>query len=141
MVARRQSRSRRPDLSVLDKDMTRELLDGQPWFNRGRPIEELEEAWRLHHREIQELWARDNPPGTRCFGEWLFEIVPVHGERKITKDGEQLMPYRRNWERRGILHTHLVPAAQEPEHVFLFRVGYIDEAEYRQAEAASKLEA
>jgi hypothetical protein len=97
--------------------------------------EEMSAAWKLHRRELRAKWAEENPPGTRCFAEWAFEIAPKFGERRMTAAGAAIVSHRGAWERHGILHTHLVPAAQEPEAVFLFRNGIIDREEYRAARA------
>ncbi len=97
--------------------------------------EAMRDAWELHRESLRAEWAAENPPGTRGFSEWLCEIIPRHGERPVTRwwtaEHER---HRAAWLLHGVLHTRTWPESQEPEHTFLFRVGYIDAAEYRAAE-------
>lgn len=102
---RRRHGSRRPDMGSLDPLVVLQLLSQ---FFLGSPLDELQQAWDGHREALQTKWAADHPPGTRCFAEWFFEIVPEHGPRPAT----------------------------EAEHVFLHRVGYIDAAEFAAATEA-----
>jgi hypothetical protein len=135
MVVRKIGRQRKADLTMLSRDMEHELLRGKPFIFTGidTPLEELREAWAIHRGALLNEWLESNPPGTRPFAMYLFELVPKFGERKLTPAGKDLVEYRDNWTMRGLLHTHLSPPAQEPECEYLFRHGVIDAAEYQAA--------
>ena len=92
---------------------------------------DMRAAWELHADDLRAEWAENNPPGTRCFAELFCEIVPRYGERATTQwwSGQHEL-HREKWLLHGILDTHCWPDLQEPEHEFLFRVGYIGKAEY-----------
>lgn len=94
----------------------------------------MNEAWRQNRDELRDQWQRENPPGTRCFAEWLFELVPAYGERRVTEHWGPCAPFRQNWLTRGILHTNCIPPLQESQRAYLFRNGVIDRAEYDAAE-------
>lgn len=127
---------RRQQVDILSYFQEVELFHGKAMALNFQfeSTERMRDAWELHRDTLREKWAETHAPGTRCFAEWLFEIIPQYGERPITADGSALLPYRKNWEKHGVLHTHLRPEAQEPEHVFLFRHGIIDQAEFDAAE-------
>ena len=144
MVRRLASRSQLDRFDELDVDQRHELLHGHAMFlcHVFESVDEMRDAWRLHREAIREEWAENNPPGTRCFAEWLLELVPKFGERRTTPQWEeQCAEYRENWLRWGILHLHTIPPAQEPEYQFLYRNHVIDLREYKAAKAAAAEEA
>jgi hypothetical protein len=108
-----------------------ELFHGRGYEFAGTfPDQEtMRAAWELHRDALREEWRNTNPPGTRCFAEWLFELVPTYGERRTTRFYEPMRPYRENWLVQGILHTHLVPAAQESEAEYLDRHNLLSDTE------------
>jgi hypothetical protein len=98
-------------------------------------------AWELHAESLRAEWAEVRAPGTRCFAEWLFVIVPKHGERPTTANWDaRHEQHRKRWLKFGLLDTHCWPAMQEEEHEFLHRIGYIGDEEYAAAVAAMKNE-
>jgi len=124
MTTRRIGLRRRNDLSDLTFDQRRELLHGCPLMGPmfGFASEnEMREAWELHRTALREEWRRENRPATRCFAEWLFELVPAYGERRTTKSWERCEPYRENWLTHGILHTSTEPPLQESQAEYLQR--------------------
>ena len=125
-------RPRRQDLQVLvpNSGLEEQLLTGSGWFE-DLDADALRDAWELHRDEVRQKWAAENPPGTRCFAEHLFEIVPKFGERRIIDP--RIEPHRNNWLTMGILHTRTWPPIQEAEHEFLYRHGIIGWAEYQAA--------
>ncbi|MCE5267223.1 MAG: hypothetical protein LLG00_05000 [Planctomycetaceae bacterium] len=136
MVVRRHARRRIGDFGELTFNQRWELLFGSPMLIPGDfgGEDEMRMAWDGHRDEIVAEFIERRGSGKRPFAQWMFEIVPAHGERPVTGtfpdgcDG--------NWRLHGILHTHLQPPAQEAEHRFLYRIGIIDRDEYEEAEAA-----
>jgi hypothetical protein len=118
------------------------LLNGRGYFaHLELSDEDFPEAWELHRDALRAEWAANNPPGTRCFAEWLLEIVPKFGERPTNEYWTPMHEhYRNNWLTRGILHLDDGMGMQEPEHEFLFRHGIVDQAECEAARAAIEAE-
>ncbi|MGA2063175.1 MAG: hypothetical protein ABSG67_22105 [Thermoguttaceae bacterium] len=137
MTIRKQGPRRRGDLSFLTVDEKHELFFGRAITDclGFQNDSEMEIAWRLHRESLRQEWIDNNQPGTRCFAEWKFEIIPEHGERKTTEFFDRhCAPYRQRYLRHGVLHTgHSTPPLQESEHEFLHRHGLINEWEYTQA--------
>jgi hypothetical protein len=124
MTLRRLGRQRKNDISFLTVDEKCELFHGRPYFAvlAFHSDEEMLQAWKTHRKELRKEWAENNPPGTRCFAEWVFEIYPKFGERKTTEFFEKhCSPYRVKHLLHGILHTHGIPPLQETELEFLQR--------------------
>jgi len=142
MATRRQGPQRYGNLSELTLNQEYELLHGHPLisFFGFQDDEEMEIAWKIHQQELRDAWQSNHPPGTRCFAEWLFEIIPQFGERLLTDAGKAILPHRKNWETHGILHTRLIPPAQESEAEFLHRHGLINAWEFSQAEEIERAE-
>jgi hypothetical protein len=95
-------------------------------------------AWQQNRESLRRVWADNHAPGTRCFAEWLFEIIPKFGERRLTTFGEKIR--RECYLKHGILHTHGYKPLQEDEHIYLFRNGVIDSWEFSQAEEIERAE-
>jgi len=88
---------------------------------------EMREAWEIHRDELRDEWRRENPPATRCFAEWLFELVPAYGERRTTPLWDRTSAqYADNWRIHGILHLETTPPAQESQAAYLARNGELD---------------
>jgi hypothetical protein len=133
MPIRKTRRARLPDMTTLDTSQRYELLTGKGFLG-SMTNEEMVAAWSIHADELREEWAADNPPGTRCFCEWLLEIIPRFGERPTTRHwtaGHER--HRAAWLTHGVLHLQCWPDMQQPEHVFLRHHQYISEAEYQAA--------
>ena len=131
---RYRTRKRKADVHELDISRERILLYGRgfAFISDFADTDEMQRAWQLHREEIRAKWAAENLPGTRCFAEWLFEIVPRFGERATTEFWtDEHERHRENWLLHGILHVHTIPPIQEPEAEYLARHGLLDEAELR----------
>lgn len=119
----------RPDVAELSDDQLFELLHGcgllSPFLGR-RDL--LQDAWEAHGDRLTREWIADHP-GSRPFCWYVFVGVPTWGERQTTRFFQPLAPYRENWLTWGILHTHLVPPAQEGEDEYLARVGQLTKQE------------
>jgi hypothetical protein len=133
MAIRKTLRRRLSDFSELSYDEKRELFFGRPMiYGQGFQNEDdMAVAWRQHRASLQAEWEENSLPGTRCFAEWKFCIVPEYGERKTTEFFRE--KNRQNLLRHEILHTSTIPMMQESEAEFLFRHGLVDAAEYEEA--------
>ena len=129
----RRTRQRKADVSSLSVDQKRDLLYGKPFIVPAgfQDEDEMRRAWEAHREALLEEWQEKQPPGTRPFAMYLFELVPEFGERRTTPHFKPA--WRANWLEHGLLHTHLLPPMQEPEAEYLLRHGVIDEWEYEQA--------
>jgi hypothetical protein len=116
-------------IDSLDEDQIRDLLYGEGWFEGFTDATAMKRAWELHREVLREAWSKDNPPGTRCFAEWCFEIVPKHGERRTTEHFPEHL--RGKLLRHGILHTRTWPAFQENEGEYLQRHNLLTQQEKR----------
>lgn len=135
---RYRTKQRQQQIDELNGSLEYDLLHGSPFFSLpGCEFEDLDlmcKAWRLHRDELRTKWTATEPPGTRCFAEWCFELVPKYGERRTTKYwNEHHEEFRDQHLKHGILHTHTIPAMQEPEHEYLRRHEIINDAEYQAA--------
>jgi len=135
MTLRKSGPRRRDDFRELNVSQRYELLHGLALidalaFTDG---DEMRRCWGLHRDDLRDEWQRDHPPGTRCFSEWLFELVPQYGERRTTAIWRERNEPRDSFACHGILHTELDPPAQEPECEYLLRNGIIDLEEYNAA--------
>ena len=123
---------RRQQIDELNRSLEYELLHGKPLFPfPGSTFDDddlMLRAWELHRERLLAEWL-DAHPGTRPFAWWKFEAVPKHGERRLTTDGEAILPYREAWEKHGILHTRTIPPMQELEIEYLRRHGYLLDGE------------
>ena len=138
MVQRISRRERLGDLAELTGEQERQLLHGRGFLvpSPFRSLEEMEPAWKLHRDTLREKWAAQHPPGTRCFSEWVFELVPQFGERQTTEYfRREHQQARHQFVIMGILHTNTWPPMQEAEHEYLYRHGVLDETEYQEAVA------
>jgi hypothetical protein len=128
---RRRAQERRVSVRGLDLDVARELLTGGSYFHGAQDLtdDDLRRAWNEHRGYLRRKWQTENGRGSRCFAEWLFEIVPKHGERRVLPGSEFLIEHRANWAKRGILHTLLERPGQEPEIEFLRRHGLLTDSE------------
>ncbi len=124
----RRAQQRRAGVGLrLDPDLVVELMTGLSYFHDEHIVsnEALRTVWESHRDQIRQLWRDEHGPGTRCFAEWLFEVIPRYGERPVLPGCQELIEYRSGWTRRGILHR----PGQQPEVEFLRRHGLLDEAE------------
>ena len=115
----------------LDPDVVRELFVAGGGYLCDLSNDELRLIWQEHRTYLRQRWRAEHGPGSRCFAEWLFEIIPKHGERLVLPGGKCLIEHRDGWTKRGVLHTHLLPPGQEPQVEFLRRHGLLDEDEIR----------
>jgi hypothetical protein len=117
----------------LEINIRQELLTGTPFFSPGLTTDELRYFWEQFADEIRSAWKEKNPPGTRCFSEWAFEIIPKHGERKVTPEFERRcreeLGFRERLTKHGILHTHTWPAFQESDADYLRHNGLLEKGE------------
>lgn len=111
-----------------DRDPRRErweigaLLNGHCWrfiFPGGG--RSYREAWDYYRDRIREPFIKANP-GKRPYAEWVFELVPAYGERRIIRENTL---DREAWTQWGILHTNTIPPIQEPERDYLERHGLL----------------
>jgi hypothetical protein len=142
MATRRTARSRRTDVEIALDELgfcrTWELMHGRVTVIDAFESEDAMRAvWEAHRDEILDRWRAENPPGTRPFCQWSFEIVPAHGERPTTEHWTaEHERHREAWTSHGILHTHGWPnPLQQPEHEFLYEHGLIDYGEHEEASA------
>jgi hypothetical protein len=138
---RKVGQRRRENVNTLSRDMCYALVAGRSYFGPliggDYPVETLRIAWQKHAGDIKEA-CLEAFPGCRCFAEWMFELVPKYGERRVV-DGRLKPEHRQNWLRYGILHTHVMPRFQESETAYLLRNGLLTPAEmkmHRQGELA-----
>jgi hypothetical protein len=124
---RRQQRRQR--YIGLTPDLKRALLHGRA-FVQQPTIEILRQAWQQHGDDLRAEWISQHP-GTRPFAEWLFDLIPRYGERRIV-DPRFRPEYRQAWLRYGILHTHTFPPNQEPEIDYLRRHQLLTDRELKQ---------
>ena len=113
---------RRRDIVQLDDEVQRILLYGQGFFETQEPVsdETLQAAWTMHRDHLREKWQNEEAPGTRCFGEWLYELTPKYGERRVTEGwSEEHERHRAKHLIRGILHMTTIPPVQESEAEYL----------------------
>ena len=122
---RYRTRQKKSQFYELTQDIRRSLLHGRAFFEQPT-IEVLRQAWEQHRDAIRFEWAENHEPDTRCFAEWLFELVPEYGERRPTArwlaNGDQ---HRASWTKFGILHLHTQPPSQESEGDYLRRNGLL----------------
>lgn len=136
MTKARGRRQRRASIAELTSEQRVQLLHGRPLFDWDHPLttDEMRLAWEQHRDDLKAEWAAKHSPGTRCFCEWLFDIVPRFGERPTTPYFNEYHVHQREaFLRNGLLHTCTSPLMQEEEHEYLFRNKLIDAAEYRAA--------
>lgn len=123
------------DRNELTKDQRRELETGMSYFRPfGNDIEAFRDAWETHRDDIRSEFIEQHP-GRRPFGEWLFELIPQFGERRIIRENTI---EREAWTQWGILHTNTIPPIQEPEHEYLSRHGLLTIDERLALEAADR---
>lgn len=123
--AYRRDMSRRLDLTDLTRDQRMILERGDCYFD-SLPIETLQDLWEQHREGLRSEWIEARP-GSRPFAEWLVDLIPQHGERRLTRFATGLD--RQHWLRFGILHTDLTPPAQESEASYLDRHGLLSDQE------------
>lgn len=142
MTTRKSGPRRRGDLSRLTADQKEELFRGRSFVDclAFTSLDDMRVAWELHRDDLRDEWSLNNPPATRCFAEWLFEITPKFGERPLTPAARKLISpaMADRWRRHGILHTNTTPPMQEPQHEFLYQHGLIDGPEYVDAVSMSQ---
>ena len=135
MPVKQKFRSRRRSTEQLTIGIRHELLHGKSLIHSFEDEGVLRRAWELHQdeicREFRERHPLDRCPGyVRPFGEWLFEIVPDYGERRVVASRFK-QEHRPGWVRHGILHTHTIPPIQETEVEFLRRHDLLNAEEKR----------
>jgi hypothetical protein len=137
MAVRRLAKRRGAKIEELTFGQRFDLLTGTEMIlgTGFSDTNDMRAAWELHRDSLRAEWASEHAPGTRCFAEWFFEIVPKCGERPTTKYfTAKHAAHREAHLIRGIMHTNTLPEMQESEHRFLHRHGIIDDAEFQAAE-------
>jgi hypothetical protein len=129
MPTTRRYRGYRRRAERLDDDVAEALLSGRGWI-RDPSLDELRHGWRVCRDQVRAEWGRSHP-GSRCFGEWLLDLIPEYGERRTTVFYSRIAPHRRNWELYGVLHVDLVPPVLESQAEYLDRHGLLTDDERR----------
>lgn len=80
MVTLKKHRRHRPEFQHLSGNQEEQLLTGIPFIAHSdefASLEDLQAAWEIHRDRLREEWRAGHAPGSRCFAEWLFELVPA----------------------------------------------------------------
>ena len=98
-------------------------------------LETLRAIWEAHREKIKAKWQEEALPCTRSFVEWLFHLVPQHGERQIICTDIDLERYRLY----GIIHAPEAARVQETEREYLARHGLLRRGEEYERDALDRM--